>query len=317
VGSLRPTIPFLARTNAQGEALWLEALRAAMPQIDIVLFKDLSQNQKQNAKFAIVANPDPLDIAALPNLVWIQSLWAGVEELVKDLLDSAIKIVRLVDPELSNTMAQAVLSWVLYLYRQMPAYAHQQTQRIWHQLPLAPASQTQIGILGLGQLGKASALQLRDNGFQVSGWSRTSTQIDGVSTLSGDEGLEALLSQVDILVVLLPLTTQTMGLLDSVRLSQLKTGASLINFARGAIVNTSDLLAKLDQGHVAHAVLDVFETEPLTVGDPLWLHPRITILPHISAPTNKITASQIVANNVSYFFESGEVPVSVDLNSGY
>jgi len=91
----------------------------------------------------------------------------------------------------------------------------------------------------------------------------------------------------------------------------------LINFSRGAVVENKGLLELLDNGHLAHAVLDVFEQEPLPTESSLWSHPKITVLPHISAPTTISSSARVVARNVRLFREEGEVPLSVDPVQGY
>ena len=100
-------------------------------------------------------------------------------------------------------------------------------------------------------------------------------------------------------------------------MQQLPSGAALINFARGPIVNQADLLVALDSGKLRHAVLDVFDTEPLPPGDPLWHHPRVTVLPHVAAPTEPSSAAQIVASNIERWRASGVLPELVDLRRGY
>jgi glyoxylate/hydroxypyruvate reductase len=314
---VRPIIPFLARTPADNQSAWLSALALAMPTLDIRPFNTLSVQERAQTRVAIVANPDPKDLATLPNLAWIQSLWAGVEQLVGNVLDPNLQIVRLIDPELANTMAEAVLAWTLYLHRNMPTYQAQQAQGIWQDVPYISASERTIGILGLGQLGRAAAKRLLANGFQVRGWSRTPVQIDGMTCFSRHGGLVELLQTIDSLVILLPLTPETTGIIDSEKLSLMKNGASLINFGRGPIVDTRALVAALDDRHIAHAVLDVFDQEPLPASSDLWAHPHITILPHISAPTNKATASQIVASNITEFLATGAIPTPVNRIIGY
>jgi len=118
-------------------------------------------------------------------------------------------------------------------------------------------------------------------------------------------------------VVLLPLTPETRGLLDEARLAHMKRGASLINFARGPIALEAALLDALSRGQLAHAVLDVFDAEPLPPAHPYWAHPDITVLPHISAPTHLGTASRLVAQNIAAFLAKGNIPPGVDLTRGY
>ncbi|MBY0612146.1 MAG: glyoxylate/hydroxypyruvate reductase A [Beijerinckiaceae bacterium] len=310
-------IPFLSQSDEAEQAAWVEALSLAMPDERIVPFAALGRDDGQAARVAIVANPDPAEVAQLPGLVWIQSLWAGVERIVHDLQGFDGTIVRLVDPELARTMAEAVLAWTLYLHRDMPAYAAAQREARWRPLDYVRPQERSIGLLGLGELGRAAAGVLLQAGFPVRGWSRTAKTVPGVETLHGEDGLADMLSKTDILVCLLPLTPQTRRLLGRRTLSHLPRGASLINFGRGPVVVVDDLIALLDDAHIAHAVLDVFEREPLPQESRLWSHPAVTVLPHISAETNRTTAAAIAAANIRAFRQSGAVPKGIDRTLGY
>lgn len=310
-------IALVTRLSPEAEQGWLATLRRAMPNETILSIREMDENQRQCTDIAIVANPDPADLRRLPRLAWVHSLWAGVERLVLELQDFSRPIVRLVDPKLSETMAEAALAWTLYLSRDMPAYAAQQRQRRWEQLTYRAAGDTRVGILGLGALGRAAALKLTQVGFQVSGWSRQVKTIDGIVTHSGETGLNSLLAQSDILICLLPLTAETTGLINAEKLALLPPQAGVINFARGRIIATGDLVAALDEGRVKHAVLDVFDIEPLDMASPLWSHPRITVLPHISAPTNQDTAAAIVATNIATYRATDALPPTIDFERGY
>lgn len=314
---MRPVIPFAARLPITEKQAWFDALRNALPDCDVLFLEDLTEAQCAVVEVAIAFNPDPTYLNALPNLKWIQSLWAGVEQLLADTQDTNVTIVRMIDPQLSETMAEAVLAWTLYLHRDMPRYRAQQNARLWQQHPLLHPSQQTVGILGLGNLGTSAIKTLAHNGFKVCGWGRSPTSIAGVETYYGADGLAAVLQQSTILICLLPLTRQTRGLLNHKALTLLPKGASLINFARGPIVDTDALLDHLNRGNLSHAVLDVFDEEPLPQDSPLWSHSNITVLPHISAPTNKHTASKVVADNITQFLMTGEIPPSVDRALGY
>ncbi|MET1114404.1 MAG: glyoxylate/hydroxypyruvate reductase A [Comamonas sp.] len=296
---------------------WHAALQAAMPAERVVLLESLGTEERKACEVAIVANPDPADLRTLPNLQWVHSVWAGVERLVADLQDSPVQIVRLVDPQLADTMAEAVLAWTLYLHRDMPRYARQQAQGQWLAHDYAPPRRKAVALLGLGELGLASAARLRAAGFEVSGWSRSRKAVADVQCFAGAAELPALLAGADILVCLLPLTPETEGMLGATALGQLRPGASLINFARGAIIDDQALRAALDAGHLNHAVLDVFREEPLPAGRWQWQHPQVTVLPHISAPTDRGTASAIVAANIFRFRQSGAMPAVVDKQRRY
>jgi len=319
-GTRQPRSPLvLTGAFAPGEeAIWLDALRRAMPEERILRLQEVAAPDE--VEVAIVANPDPAVVRRFPALRWVQSLWAGVEKLVAEPAFASLPVVRMIDPQLARTMAEAVLAWTLYLHRDMPAYLAQQRARQWRQLPYVAPADRRVGLLGLGTLGEAAAHVLRQAGFSVQGWSRTLKRFDpqaGVATFSGSDGLDEMVSRTDILVCLLPLTRQTRHLVDGTLLRRLPAGASVVNFGRGPLMRTSDLLAALDAGRLAHAVLDVFDEEPLPQASPLWLHPRVTVLPHISADTDPATASLIVAGNVARWRHSGAIPPAVDRARGY
>jgi len=169
----------------------------------------------------------------------------------------------------------------------------------------------------VGALGLASIKVLLQQNYKVSCWSRRKKSISSANSFSSLEHLPLALEQTDILINLLPLTPETKGLLNKPLLSNLPVGAKLINFSRGPVVDYTALLELLDSGKMSHAILDVFEQEPLTSSSPLWGHPQISILPHISAPTNMLTASQIVADNILQYRANKVLPTTVDLNRGY
>lgn len=315
-------IPFLCAPHYAFGRQWLEALNdqfaATHSRVRIVSIDAMSEAERLQCKVAIVANPNPTDLNRLPALVWVHSVWAGVERLLAEVANPQIGIVRLVDPQLADTMAEAVLAWTLYLHRDMPYYAGRQQKKDWAPLDYRPASQKHVGILGLGELGMSAAQRLQQAGFNVSGWSRTSKPAPpGIATLSGQDGLLRLLGQSDIVVCLLPLTQQTNGLLNLERLSVMRADAGLINFARGPLIDDDALHDALNRGAIRHVVLDVFEREPLGEDAWQWIHPRVTVLPHISAPTNRRSASEIVARNIQRYLTDGTIPSCVDRKSGY
>jgi len=311
------SIVFISELAPEVQSQWLLLLNKHLPNETIFLSKKVSESQAKEIDIAIVANPNPTELARYPNLVWIQSLWAGVEKLAAELINSPIKLVRLVDPQLAVSMAESVLAWTLYLQRNMPEYAQQQRNRQWQQLPCIASANLRVSIVGAGNLGVAALNALKKLDYQVSCWSRTAKKLDGIKSYNGAGSLNTMLNNTDILINLLPLTQHTHHMLNEKRLSELPKGAKLINFSRGAVVDTKALLKLLEIGHLSHAVLDVFESEPLEQTDILWQRPNITILPHISAPTNMQTASMIVAKNIRIYRDQNVVPDAVDLKTGY
>ncbi|WP_320825474.1 glyoxylate/hydroxypyruvate reductase A [Reinekea sp.] len=314
---MNPVIALLGDFAETERSQWLHHLRAAMPDEQILPFAELNPRQKELVEFAIVANPDPAQIAELPNLIWAHSLWAGVEKIIANFGQGSLQIVRLIDPNLANLMAEACLAWTLYLHRDMPTYRQQQQTQTWQQQPYIAAQDRTIGLLGLGKLGTAVAQRLLANGFKVAGWSRTPKLLAGCDCYNGDAGLDQLLAGSDIVIGLLPATPDTAGLLNRPRLATLKPGASLINFGRGSLIEQDALLDALNSAQIEHAVLDVFDQEPLPKDHAYWHHAQVTLLPHISAPTQPDSASHIVARHLADYRQTGRIPATVDLVRGY
>lgn len=311
-----PPIAFCHQLSPADARTWREALLAADPGLPIVEVADLDAESRAAVEVAIVANPDPAVLQQLPRLRWVQSLWAGVDSLVSR-VPAAVPIVRMRDPQMAETMAEAVLAWTLYLHREMPHYRQQQTRAEWRQRPLRLPTERRVTILGMGDMGSAAARRLSQQGFPVRGYRRAGSGQSLVPCEVGDAGLDRLLPETDVLVLLLPLTADTRGLIDARRLALLPTGASLINFARGALVDDDALLAALDTGHLDHAVLDVFASEPLPAAHRYWQHPRVTVTPHVSAPTLQASAAPIAAAHLRRYLDHGEIPAAVDRRRGY
>ena len=314
----REPLALIGRMEPEETGHWLAALRKAMPDEAIEPAQQLlADGRADGVRLAIVADPDPAQVRRFTGLQWIHSVWAGVEGLLAEPGFAALPIVRLVDPELARTMAEATLAWTLYLHREMPHYRLAQQASTWQPLRYRPASERRIGLLGLGEMGRRAAASLQAAGFPVLGWRRQAGAVPDIDCRSGEDGLDEVLAGSDIVVLLLPLTSQTRHLINRERLARMPVGASLINFGRGPLVHVGDLIEALDLGRLAHAVLDVFDQEPLPADSPLWRHSGITVLPHISAATTAQTASAIVAGNVQRWRQTGSLPMTVDRTAGY
>jgi glyoxylate/hydroxypyruvate reductase A len=226
-------------------------------------------------------------------------------------------VVRLVDPSMTQTMGEYVQLQVLRLHRRDFDYRAQQAAREWRELPQPAAGERRIGILGLGVLGSEAALRLKVQGFDVAGWSRRERKQKGIPCFSGKDGLAELAARSDILVCLLPLTAETENILDTSLFAALPKGAAIVNCGRGAHLVEADLVAALDSGQLAAAVLDVFRTEPLPPEHPFWSDPRILVTPHAAAATSARTAAPIVAAALRRF-ATGKRPANlVDRARGY
>ena len=261
-------------------------------------------------------------LSSLPNLEAIFSLGAGVDHVLNDTTLPDVPIIRIVSPDLTMRMSEFVVWRVLDHFRQGPAYRSQQNEKTWRELPQPAANAMTVGIVGLGVLGMDSARILHSMGFSICGWSRTQKQIDGIECFWGDDGLGKVLARSDIVVVLLPLTPKTKGLINREFLKLLKVetpigGPVLINAGRGGLQNEADILAALDKGRLMAASLDVFEAEPLDHNSLLWQHPAVTVTPHIAASSEPTVLAAEIVRQMDRF-EIGEAPTGVvDRKSGY
>jgi glyoxylate/hydroxypyruvate reductase len=235
--------------------------------------------------YACVWRPPTGLPSTLPNLKMIVNLGAGADHLLSDPSLPDVPIVRAAHPDLSMRVTEYVVLHTLRYHRRQPLYDAQQRERVWRVHPQPPASEVNVGIMGLGVIGSEAARVLARIGFKVAGWSARPKEIDGVQSFHGPYGLDAFLARTEILICLLPLTEATRGILNRSVFAKLKRdcaagGAFLINAGRGGLQIDADILAALDDGTLAGATVDVFPQEPLPPDSPFWSHPKVTVTPH-------------------------------------
>ena len=299
----------LFASETEQPEFWIPRLRAALPDDEVV------SAVKGSIDVALVATPPAGLLGQLKGVKLIQSLWMGVERLLHDPgLPKGVPLARLIDPGMVAAMSETVLAHVLDWHHHHYRYRAQQAERQWRRRKQYLASDRTIGILGLGELGSDAARKLLALGFKVAGYSRRPKRLPG---LESHTELEPMLRATDALVCLLPLTAQTRGILNGRNLGKLKKHACVINVARGAHLAVPDLLQLLDSGHLSHAYLDVFDSEPLPAASPLWKHPGVSITPHSAALTEPRTAIPKIVENVERV-RRGETPLHlVDFSAGY
>lgn len=268
----------------------------------------------EDITYAIAAKPPHGLLATLPNLQAILSLWAGVDHITLDPnWPRAVPIYRMIEPGLTQGMVEFVMSQVLNLHLMNYQIAANARIGKWDtgirgsfgSEPLIP--DRTVGVLGLGEMGRNSAQALSRLGFQTLGWSRSAKQLDGVECLTGVDGFNTLLSRSDILVNLLPFTPETENILNRDTLRRLPKGAGLVNVGRGQHVVDADLIDLLEEGHLSHAVLDVYRQEPLPADHPFWGHPNITAVPHIASITRVKTGVQALIRSLT-LLQAGKTP---------
>lgn len=240
--------------------------------------------------YAVVWKQRPRILSKLPNLKAIFSIGAGVDHLFSDNSVPDVPIVRVVADNLTQYMTEYVVWRVLDHHRQGMLYRVQQKKKIWREPPQRPAEDVSVGMMGFGNLGSAAGRVLQSLGYHVNGWSRTEKTAPGVSTFHGDAGLRPFLNATDILVVLLPLTPATKGIVNYGLLKELRRdglgGPVLINAGRGRLQKDDDILRALEDGTLKEASLDVFEVEPLPRTSGLWTHPKVFVTPHSAATSD-------------------------------
>jgi glyoxylate/hydroxypyruvate reductase A len=257
----------------------------------------------------------PADLEQMyPNLRLIFSVGAGVDQFDLAALPPQVQVVRMLEPGISQQMREYVTLATLALHRDLPLYLGQQREALWKPSHNRPATERRVGVMGLGQLGKAALEALAPFGFQVRGWSRSSRKLPGVETFSD---LPPFLRRTDILICLLPLTAQTASILNADLFACLPTGAALVHVGRGRQLDHEALLAALDAGQLAAAWLDVTEPEPLPREHPLWFHPRVVITPHVACQTRAAEGAQHVINGIRAHRAGLPIAGLVDRERGY
>jgi glyoxylate/hydroxypyruvate reductase A len=256
------------------------------------------------------------DFTPYTRLKAVLNLWAGVEDVTGN-ATLKVPLARMVDDGLTEGMVEWVTGHVLRHHLGMDTHIHGQ-DGVWRAGSAPPLARDRtVAVLGLGVLGAACAEALASLNFRVLGWSRSPKDIPGVETAHGTDGLNAMLTRAEIVVLLLPDTPATENTLNTRTLALLPKGAVIVNPGRGPLIDDDALLAALDSGQVGHATLDVFRTEPLPPEHPYWAHPKVTVTPHIASETRAASASRVIAENIRRG-EAGEPFLHlVDRDAGY
>lgn len=299
---------------------WLAEFGKAAPDREVVLETDGAGDP--SIRYAVAWKHRPGSLAGFPGLKVIFSAGAGVDHLLSDPSLPDVPVVRVVAEDLTMRMSEYVVWQVLDQFRQGRLYRAQQAEKAWRELPQPAASQVTVGIMGLGALGGDAAAKLAALGFRVAGWSRSRKRIEGVECFAGEEALGAFLGASDIVVVLLPLTQETRGIINRRTLALMKRetplgGPVLINAGRGGLQVEADIVEALDNGALMAASLDVFETEPLPATSPLWDHPAVTVTPHAAATSDPRRLVPIMARQMDDFEAGRPLANLVDRKAGY
>ncbi|WP_395334650.1 glyoxylate/hydroxypyruvate reductase A [Novosphingobium sp. BL-8H] len=295
--------------------LWQAEFRHALPAVEFRNWPEIGN--PADIRYLVAWQLTDALIASLPALEVLFSIGAGVDQLDLSRLPDHVRIVRMIEPGITTTMAQYVATAALALHRDLPFYREAQSRGEWTQLPTLLCEERSVGVMGLGELGRASLRMLAPLGFRLRGWNRSPRAIEGVECFSGAEALDAFLAGTDILVCLLPLTDDTRGILSAELFAKLPHGARLINAARGGHLIEEDLTAALQSGQISAAMLDVTQVEPLPRDHPFRSDPRVVITPHIAGVTRIETAVHSLIENVRGHLADSPLRGEVDRGRGY
>ncbi|MBX3598571.1 MAG: glyoxylate/hydroxypyruvate reductase A [Rhizobiaceae bacterium] len=306
---------FLCLADGNRSEVLRRILEERMPEIT---FAERESGVDPHAVRFMLTWEQPVHLADLyPNLEVLFCIGAGVDHFAFDSLPSRLRVVRMVEPGLTEQMQHYAVMGVLTLARDLPAYQAQQRECIWRQLPSRTPASLCVSVMGLGHIGRAVLEALRQFGYRLRGWSRTPHVIEGVDCYSGPEELPRFLAETNILICLLPLTDETRGLLSVETLSTLPRGASVINMARGAHLVQEAVVTLLDSNHLDRVILDVTDPEPLPPQNPLWKHERVIITPHIAGNTIMESAAGYIIANLDRYRKGLLLDGEVDRHKGY
>jgi glyoxylate/hydroxypyruvate reductase A len=291
------------------------AFRAQLPDLSIRFWPDVGD--AKDIEYLAFMHPNLDEFPVFPNLKAMFSRAAGVEDIAQHLKLPKVPLGKVEPPGGDPMMTEYVVMHVLRLHRDMPGYQAAQARKEWRRVPIVRPEQRRVGFLGLGMMAKAPALVLQSLGFPVSAWVRSPRKQAEVPLFHGKDQLERFLGQTDIAVCLLPLTAETEGIFSARTFAMMPKGAMLVNIGRGKHVVNDDLIAALDSGQLSHAALDALWPEPLPPESPLWLHPKVTVMPHVARrPTVDQLVTQVTAN-IKSLRSGGKLLQQVDVNRGY
>lgn len=276
----------------------------------------------EDVRYAAVWKPPAGLLATYPKLEAVFNLGAGVDAVLADPGLPDVPLVRVATEDLTHRMSEYVLLHVLIAHRRQRFLDACQRERIWSPKDQWAAKDLRVGVMGLGVIGEDAARKLAMMGFDVAGWSRTPRAIDGIRCFAGKDGLRPFLARTDVLVVLLPLTPDTRGILDRELFAALARdgrlgGPVVINAGRGGLQVEADILAALDDGTLHSVTLDVFEVEPLPADHPFWHHPKVTVTPHNAADSDAEAISAYVARQIEAHEAGHGLANVVDRKTGY
>jgi glyoxylate/hydroxypyruvate reductase A len=294
---------------------WRDTFAEQLPNLEIHIWPDAGETA--DIEYLAFIRPDFDILPALPNLKAMFSRSAGVEAFIDHPKLPRVPLGKVEPSGGDPMMTEYVVMHVLRFHRDMPGYQAAQANREWRRTTIVRPEKRRVGFLGYGMMAKAPALVLQSLGFPVSAWVRTPRKEAEIPLFHGPDQLEPFLNETDIAVCLLPLTRETEGIFCARSFAMMPQGAMLVNVGRGKHVVEEDLIGALDSGQLSYAALDALWPEPLPPASPLWLHPKVTVMPHVARrPTVAQLVTEIAAN-IRSVEAGGRLLQEIDITTGY
>ena len=255
-------------------------------------------------------------------LRWIQSSAAGLDHcLVPAVVDSDI-LVTGASGLFADQVAEHTLALLTALLRGFPTFFRAAQRREFVRRPTRDLHGSTIGIIGFGGNGRRIAEVLAPFRVRVLATDLYPDQIpkpSNVEAIWHADRLPEILAQVDVVILCVPLTEKTKGMMDRRMLEDMKPGSILINVARGPVVVESHLVSALESGHLTGAALDVTEIEPLPDNSPLWDQPNVIITPHVGAQSAKRgdDTTDLICDNLNRYLSGRPLRNVVDKRLGF
>lgn len=252
-----------------------------------------------------------------PRLKWIQSTGAGVDRLLPQV--PAGIVVTTTSGIHAAKGGEYAMTALLMLNHRVPHFVTAHRASRWEQAFSDPIAGRTVLVIGVGSIGTEAARLARQFGMRVWGVSRSGRANPAVDRMHRTADLPALLPQADFVLVILPLTDETRGLLNRAALDLLPRHAGVVNLGRGAVIDNAALAEKLQKGELGGAVLDVYPEEPLPPSSPLWSTPNLIMSPHcaVDARSYAEAALEHFLDNLQRYVTGQPLANVVDRSLGY
>jgi phosphoglycerate dehydrogenase-like enzyme len=303
----------------KAEEYAIELGKRALPELEISISDDATCRESLIRKANIILG-EPALIAGIleqaKQLEWVQSSFAGVEPFCQPGIRTDYTLTG-VKEVFGPLMSEYVFGYILALERNILAMRANQKKKAWREMPYRSLAGLTIGICGLGSIGRHIASTASHFNMKVLGLSRSAAQASFVEKVYSPSEIHEFVMQPDYLVVVLPNTPSTKGIISRAVIDNLKRSAVLINVGRGAAVDERALADALDQGRLRAAVLDVFNTEPLPQDSLFWQLENAYVTPHNSAFTFPKDIVDIFCENYRRYRSGEPLKFKIDLDRGY